>query len=677
MKFLKFAIVWLLLALLCQSHADAKVVYVNTAAGAGGDGGSWPTACRFLHDALDLTEAGDEVWVAAGTYYPDDGATVTTGDRTASFALKQDVKLYGGFAGGEADVEQRNPVTNPTTLSGEIWNENLYWSLHVVTLTADATLDGFTVTKGNANGDSAPFNQGGGIYVPPTKKLIVRNCNLIGAIARSGGAIYSGSPSSVTATDCTFSNNSASSGGAIYTSTVTVTDCTFSDNKASDGGAIFTSSISATNCAFLNNAASQEGGSINSSSLTVVKCIFSANSASEGGAIYTSSVTATDCNFSNNKGSASGGAIYSYSSIITRNCAFVSNTGGSGGAIRSPGLVATNCFFSSNKASTGDGGAIYSYSSLKSVDCIFSNNSAASNGGAAYSSELILSNCVYSNNSAPRGGALYSPSSSSTLNATNCSLVNNASVSYGGAIFGYSLTVNNCTFLNNALSGSVKRGADIYGSGIVRVFSNIFWQTLPPGQDNLIYITNTGSLRNADVDFPSPLNQAINLIKGGMAGITAEAGAVVSLGDTAVKILSADPLFVNAANPVGADGIWGTPDDGLRLQAATPAIDLGLSMFLPVDAYDLDNDGNVAELVPVDLAGYDRIQRAALDLGAYEVGDSFQPIGIVVQPLDLTLLKYLEATFTVTASGYGLRYQWYRGNSGDTSQPIRGRSVFR
>ena len=61
-----------------------------------------------------------------------------------------------------------------------------------------------------------------------------------------------------------------------------------------------------------------------------------------------------------------------------------------------------------------------------------------------------------------------------------------------------------------------------------------------------------------------------------------------------------------------------------------------------------------------------------MDLGAFEVGDSFQAIAIKVQPLDLNLLKYLEATFAVAASGYGLRYQWYQGASGDISHPMEG-----
>ena len=206
----------------------------------------------------------------------------------------------------------------------------------------------------------------------------------------------------------------------------------------------------------------------------------------------------------------------------------------------------------------------------------------------------------------------------------------------------------------------------------MKIFNNIFWHTLAEAQDNLIYIASTGSIRNADVEFPSPLNQAKNLIKGGIAAITSDTGAVVSLGTTSVTLPSADPLFLNAGNPVGADGIWKTADDGLRLQASSPAVDLGLSMYLPVDTYDLDTDNNKTEQLPVDLAGSARIQRAALDLGAYEEGENFLPIVIANQPQSATILTENIVTFTVTASGYSLSYQWFTGDSGDTSHPIAG-----
>ena len=217
-KSLKNLIVSLLAVFVSLALADAKVVYVNAAAGAAGDGTSWSTACRYLQDALVLTVAGDEVWVAAGTYYPDDGSAVTTGDRTASFTLKQDVKLHGGFAGGETDIAQRNPATNVTVLTGEIWAEKIYWSLHVVTLAGNATLDGVTVTKGNANGETTPYIYGAGIYSPSPGTLTVTNCTFTGnTAASSGGAIYASSSSPVTATNCTFTGNTAATyGGAIY-----------------------------------------------------------------------------------------------------------------------------------------------------------------------------------------------------------------------------------------------------------------------------------------------------------------------------------------------------------------------------------------------------------------------------------------------------------------------------
>jgi predicted outer membrane repeat protein len=716
----------LLAALFSLPLVHAKVVHVNAAAGAGGNGASWPTACRYLQDALDLTVAGDEVWVAAGTYYPDDGASVTAGDRTATFTLKQDVKLYGGFAGGETGSGQGNPTTNVSVLSGEIWTEKIYWSLHVVTLAGDATLDGFTVTKGNANGETSAYNQGAGVYLPVSKNLVIANCILSGnTAASSGGAISaSASNSSVTATNCTFSVNTASSyGGAIYSSStsysspITTSNCTFSGNTSSNkGGAIFSysSTVTASNCEFFGNTGSSGGAIVtlfpsSSVKVTVTNCTFTNNSAdafsSGAGAITSYSLTATNCSFSG----YSHTTINTSSGILT-NCVFSGNTGIAVDC--SNLLTATNCVFEDNSSraifssstvslvmvtnctfTNNTGGAIYG-KSIIAMNCTFSGNThsgSSSTGGAIYSiannsgpTSVIATNCTFTNNSASSGGAIYASSDSSTgsqfasVTVTSCTFANNTASNSGGAIFSastnfsYPLNLINCTMVNNLARGTGKKGGAIYAKGLVKVFNSISWHTLAETQDNLIYITSKGSLRNADVDFPSPLNQAKNLIKGGMAGITAEAGAVLSLGDTAVKVLSSDPLFLNASNPVGADGIWRTEDDGLRLETSSPAIDLGLSMFLPADTYDLDNDGNITELVPVDLSGYGRVQGAALDLGAYEAGNSFLPVTILTQPSSTTLSRDSAATFTVTATGYDLRYQWYGGTVADASNPIPG-----
>lgn len=59
------------------SSGTAAIIYVDAGAVPGGDGLTWTTAFTNLQDALaeaqhcpDVTE----IWVAAGTYYPDEGA---------------------------------------------------------------------------------------------------------------------------------------------------------------------------------------------------------------------------------------------------------------------------------------------------------------------------------------------------------------------------------------------------------------------------------------------------------------------------------------------------------------------------------------------------------------------------------------------------------------------------
>ena len=60
------------------------------------DGASWSTAYALLDDALAVADSGDEVWVAAGEYWPDD------------ILLPVGMKLYGGFAGTETVRSQRD-----------------------------------------------------------------------------------------------------------------------------------------------------------------------------------------------------------------------------------------------------------------------------------------------------------------------------------------------------------------------------------------------------------------------------------------------------------------------------------------------------------------------------------------------------------------------------------------
>jgi hypothetical protein len=106
----------LIAALLLAQSAFAGTRYVNVGLNTGAnDGSSWANAHQGvdgLATGLTAASAGDQVWVAAGTYLPTAG-----GVRTFSFQLKNGVEVYGGFAGFELSLAQLDVSLNPTLLS--------------------------------------------------------------------------------------------------------------------------------------------------------------------------------------------------------------------------------------------------------------------------------------------------------------------------------------------------------------------------------------------------------------------------------------------------------------------------------------------------------------------------------------------------------------------------------
>ncbi|MFA5873963.1 MAG: choice-of-anchor Q domain-containing protein [Anaerolineales bacterium] len=265
------------------SPAHAAGIRYATPGGTG-DCSSWANAC-VLQTALAGAVSGDEIWAAAGTYKPTTGA-----DRAATFQLKNGVALYGGFAGTETARNQRNPAANVTTLSGDIGTagDNSDNSYHVVTGATGATLDGFTITAGNANGQY-PNYFGGGMYTyssSPTLTNVTFSGNSAG---QYGGGMYnySGSPK---LTNVTFSGNSATYyGGGMYNegnSKPTLTNVTFSGNSAQRGGGMRNenSNPTLTNVTFSGNSSNYGGGMYNYySSPAILNTIFWGNTASSAG----------------------------------------------------------------------------------------------------------------------------------------------------------------------------------------------------------------------------------------------------------------------------------------------------------------------------------------------------------------------------------------------------------
>ena len=302
--------------------ASTHIIYVDENTPDDDDGSDWDNAFATLERALDLAgrcAIATEIWVADGAYYPTSGT-----DRTVSFSSLNGVAVYGGFAGSETSLAERDIANNACVLSGDIGtpgnsSDNSY---HVVYnkgggINATAILDGFTISDGNANylGDYA---KGGGMYIESASPT-VRNCTFSGNNAgERGGGLYCEN-TNMAVGSCTFSGNSAKTGGAAanYTNaSASYNACAFEGNTATSLGSAIannSSDISITGCSFIGNTTPGDGCISNiASSPDVFNCIFTANEADEGAGVFNiagSGPTITNCTFYANVPGATGGTI--------------------------------------------------------------------------------------------------------------------------------------------------------------------------------------------------------------------------------------------------------------------------------------------------------------------------------------------------------------------------------
>ena len=229
-----------LTAIELDNEPAPSVLFVDYQASGMSDGSSWTDAFGDLQAALKIAMYApdvEEVRVAEGTYMPEG----PLGDRAATFELVNGVAIYGGFPSGGGEWAERDPNIHETILSGDLNGNdsadanNDDNSYHVVTGSGaepNAILDGFTITAGNANGQTQD-TVGGGMYNYYGSPTVI-NCIFSGNSAVFCGGMYNygGSP---TATNCTFSGNSAEAwGGGMYNyqTSATLTNCTFIGNSA-------------------------------------------------------------------------------------------------------------------------------------------------------------------------------------------------------------------------------------------------------------------------------------------------------------------------------------------------------------------------------------------------------------------------------------------------------------
>ncbi len=395
----------------------------------------------------------------------------------------------------------------------------------------------------------------------------------------------------------------AGAGIRLQDAALTVRACRFTTHSGLDGGAAAVVGGSPTfdRCTFVANLSEGNGGGVAASSATVklLACVFSGNYAGIGGggfSAYSSTLDVLDCTVRDNAALVFGGGAYTYGcalacqrSTFESNVAandFPANHDGGGGLYCDGGttLVRDGSFLS-NLTTDGGGGLLLRGGAPTLVNVLIAENTAAYNGGGLHAvadpALRLVNTCAVGNVSWNDGGGL--SLSGGTPALLNCTLVFNRVLGFGagGGIYASdaNLLVRNGILWNNRNAQGAGQSAQLARQG--------------------------GSL---DIRYAC------------VQGWDGSWGGEGNWGS--------DPRFIDSLGP---DGIPGTRDDNLRLDADSPCGNAAANALLPADEWDLDGDGDVTEPLPYDLDDRRRIRGGTVDMGAFETVPPPPPI----QPGDL------------------------------------------
>jgi len=400
------------IALIIATTAYAQsIIYVNHAATGANDGNSWNDAYTSLQDALQAAQIGDEVWVAAGTYFPDHGVLVTNGNRGESFTIPGGVSLYGGFSGNESSRSERNWIENRTILSGDLFEnddelltldnplrfDNAYHVVRMFDLIDKVILDGFTISGGMANESWAGSDAAVEIqsyHDDPVSPGLIRisNCLFTNNVSKSGAVSIGVAPSpsepAVLIVDSEIRNNwGLSSAGIDAVSGKTlIRNVLITENEAADTGAI----------------------RIGSETVYIVGSVISHNRGQD-------QISA-----------GTGAALYMWDNSIVANVAFLSPV-----HIHDADYVSMNNIFTGNSDSSWGNAIFVNGGDTNIINSVFAFNSGTGAGGIVGSGSAIfsqyantrVSNSIFWDNAAPSNSEIVNRNSEKGTVQINHSLL--------------------------------------------------------------------------------------------------------------------------------------------------------------------------------------------------------------------------------------------------------------
>lgn len=370
----------------------------------------------------------------------------------------------------------------------------------------------------------------------------------------------------------------------------------------------------------------------------------------KGGALLMSNaadVVCDDVNFEDNA-AVTGGAVYASDSgtLTLKNCDFIKNSATSGGAIGL--LYYTNLFsydtnYHINIATNG--GAIhaelyYNGGKLFFRGGEFDANSATASGGGIYlnRSFIDMERVELTGNSATNGGAVYYDGSASNpyVSLNNCVLAGNSATGDGGGLWvnmirdtAEGVKITHCSFANN--SAQTSGGALYWSSPSTNsvIQNTVIWGNSIGGDTSHV----SAGVYNADqtVNYQHSVLQNIDLTAIGTGNLD---------GTNSVN----DPMFTELAA------------NNLRPLIGSPLIGAGGNSYLPADTLDSDEDGDVAELLPLDFLSNGRVIGTNSDIGAYEVTSDVIVVADAINLTDTTPLAEFSNVNVFSGTDQEYRY---------------------